>query len=234
MRNKSLFTLFLLLGFALSTFSVACNLVSMLKNQPTAAEATPPSGGLLDVTEPTGPTSVERIQQAEANGELDPETSLLYQVYALFNDEQVPEAYRGEAPTWADFEQVLRTAALRRASLSPEAQQVLTPYLARPTEPISIFYSDADSAQSRGGGHLSAMAAATPTWKSVDGDFIRVWYQGGGRDEKARKNQATLVKDTAEKARQKFTALLLSRYSNRLIFKNLTTYFYLIMMLGFF
>lgn len=68
------------------------------------------------------------ISEAEARGELDPETALLYRVFAVKARDRLPERFRGEGPV-KDGTSVLREAAARYEGLRPETQAELAPYL---------------------------------------------------------------------------------------------------------
>ena len=73
-------------------------------------------------------TSLELISEAVERGELDPDTAVLYRVYAVTDDTKLPARYRGEAPI-KDGTLVLRHARSRYESLRPEIREALRPYL---------------------------------------------------------------------------------------------------------
>ena len=73
-------------------------------------------------------TSLELITEAVERGELDPDTAVLYRVYAVTDDAKLPARYRGEAPI-KDGTPVLRHARSRYDSLRPEIREALRPYL---------------------------------------------------------------------------------------------------------
>ncbi len=73
-------------------------------------------------------TSLELIARAEARGELDPDTAVLYRVYAVLDERKLPPEYRGTAPI-KDATPVLRHARSRYDDLRPEIREALRPYL---------------------------------------------------------------------------------------------------------
>src|SRR5262245_33636294 len=86
------------------------------------------AGGFEDSgAEPTTPgieSSLDLIEKARANGELDEESALLFQVYAVFRDPRLPEVYRGDDAELGNTH-ALSEAADRFDSFSEETQEIL-------------------------------------------------------------------------------------------------------------
>ncbi len=73
-------------------------------------------------------------------GEIDYETSLVYRAYALFDDPRLPGDLTGGGSLGEDngfFGEV----KYYWANLSPETQKLLTPFVVRPTDSRSIFFT---------------------------------------------------------------------------------------------
>ncbi len=77
---------------------------------------------------PRPATSLDLIARAEERGEIDPDTAVLYRVYAVLDEEKLPVEYRGTAPI-KDATPVLRHARSRYGELRPEIREALKPYL---------------------------------------------------------------------------------------------------------
>ena len=76
-------------------------------------------------------SSFELIEDALRAGELDSETALIYQVYAITLDPRLPEKFRGVDKDDLESE-ALREAVRRWDSLSAETQALLAPFLTPP------------------------------------------------------------------------------------------------------
>lgn len=72
--------------------------------------------------------SVQLIAEALERGEIDADRAVLYRVYAVVGDPQLPPAFRSTVPL-RDGTPVLRDARSRYDSLRPEIQSALDPYL---------------------------------------------------------------------------------------------------------
>ena len=120
----------------------------------------PPGGSTTTTTlappPPLPPTSQQLIADALRDGRIDRPTALRYRAYALFGDDRLPAEFDGDGTTGEDtllFLEILR----RWGELSAEVQADLQAFLARPTDPQSIFYPKAGGAPAG-----LAMAAAEP------------------------------------------------------------------------
>lgn len=76
-------------------------------------------------------SSFELIDQAQARGEIDDETALIYHVFAAFGDSRLPATFHGDNRGIIDSDAVVE-ARLRYASLSPAARATLGPFLIPP------------------------------------------------------------------------------------------------------
>ncbi|HEY8448475.1 MAG TPA: hypothetical protein VIL01_15345 [Thermomicrobiales bacterium] len=121
-----------------------------------------------DNDQPFGAITSQQLIAAELEaGGLDYDTSLIYRAYALFGDPRLPEAYSGAGSLGEDvalFHEVVRAWD----TLSPEAQEQLTPFIVRPTDERSVF-----APRVRRGIQLEAGGAAqkegcTNGWTSAD------------------------------------------------------------------
>jgi hypothetical protein len=140
---------------------------------PGDAAAAPPDAG----TPPPrhGPGSLDLIDQAEAQGELDTETALTYRVFATFGDARLPARYRGD-DTGRFGIGILHAVSERFDSLSADTQRTLAPFLVPPP----YRTSSAGSAS-------SPHAPERPTCSVLDGRWsfavgttgprhVQVWY----------------------------------------------------------
>ncbi len=104
----------------------------------------------LDVL-PAAPSTNELIDRALIDGAIDYPTSLLYRGFALVGDERLPDAYRGTGAG----EDLGFFREARDPTLPTDTQAALAPFLVRPTDPTSVFYTT-DAANPNG---LTAQAA---------------------------------------------------------------------------
>jgi hypothetical protein len=127
-------------------------------------------------------TSFELIDQALAAGEISAETALIYRVFHVFDDDRLPEAYRGAANPFpdtqlnADIYEVYDT-------LSEEGRAVLDPFLIPPAAEGSWL----DLRQVGGGGGVGAGGGIE--WQTIvsPSGRVKVWSQTrySGDDAKA-------------------------------------------------
>ena len=101
------------------------------------------SGGGISVRLPltltvgdSRPTSESLIAADLAAGNIDYATSLLYRAYALFHDPRLPPQYAGGANPHNDGFFIEAS----NPDLSADLQAELVPFLARPTDPASVFH----------------------------------------------------------------------------------------------
>ncbi|HEY7575147.1 MAG TPA: S-layer homology domain-containing protein, partial [Thermoanaerobaculia bacterium] len=90
------------------------------------------------LTRTFGSNPSELINDDLAHGDIDYETSLLYRLYALFNDQRLPAKYRN-APTDGEDTGLFEEVEAVLPDLSPAGQAALAPFLARPDDPASPF-----------------------------------------------------------------------------------------------
>jgi hypothetical protein len=133
------------------------------------------------------PKTRNLIAQALADGRIDYATSLVYRMWALFLDAQLPPEYDGRGLGAEDttlFPEIHR----HWDTLPLSAQAALQPYLLRPTDPDSPFTATAApaiAAQARGAGTQRRAAAVTaqssqvecPSWSSANASiaYVKVW-----------------------------------------------------------
>jgi hypothetical protein len=126
-------------GTAAATGAIASPVVAAspaATQDPAASPLPPPAATTPPVAQE--PTSVDRILEARDAGSLDEPTALLYRVYAIFGDPRLPAEYA--STTWDEDGGALAEAALQIDTLPPEVAAELRPYLARPTDPSSVFH----------------------------------------------------------------------------------------------
>ncbi|MHB0877379.1 MAG: hypothetical protein ACYC5O_15185 [Anaerolineae bacterium] len=128
------------------------------------------------------PSSYELIELALANGAIDEEAALTYQVYAAFGDPRLPALYHGDDRLVEDTPAVADLRA-RIGTLSPGTRQLLAPFLLPPPAPGSWLEVREDTAAAGG------LTAAAVEWHSLStaNGKVRVWYEqryaGTGMDD---------------------------------------------------
>jgi hypothetical protein len=183
--------------FVIASAIAACN------STPSTPPATPPGSAAPvqtaaspDATQVPGatgtpdsgaPTSTSKIADALASGTIDEPTSLLYRLYASFNDDRLPAEYQG---AWSEDLDASHRVRELWDTLSVDVQAALLPFMVRPTSAKSIW-APAVSA-SRGGAALTSVRLAGTTCQ--DGFIHRqvsatvpvvIWGQCGGMSEAA-------------------------------------------------
>lgn len=104
------------------------------------------------------PTTFQLIDQAADAGTLDQETALVYKVYAEQADSRLPAEYSGRTGPLSEAA-ASRYAVAHFASLSPATQQLLTPLLQLPVEPIPAAATPAVAPTSGPRAHLATPPA---------------------------------------------------------------------------
>ena len=79
----------------------------------------------------TGPTSVQLIDAALANGSIDNEQALIYKMFAEFGDPRLPAQYRG-APSPNIDSRIVAQVGRVLSTLSPQTQALLQPFFVLP------------------------------------------------------------------------------------------------------
>jgi hypothetical protein len=117
--------------------------------------------------------SGELIDAALARGEISAGAALTYKVFALFRDARLPAKYQGAVDEESDSA-VLEEATAAFATLSPAAQQAITPFLQRPADAGSWASPAPAGAAAVAGctGPAARWAAASP----AGGGKVKVWY----------------------------------------------------------
>lgn len=126
-------------------------------------------------------SSEDLISQALANGEIDEETALVYNVYSVFGDQRLPGTYRGEGDHTSQVH-ILNDVVNRFDNLSTPTQATLEPFFIPP------FYDDSWFNLPTAG-HTALEAEALPAqappsapgaagWVAVESsERVKVWYQ---------------------------------------------------------
>lgn len=123
------------------------------------------------------PSSRQLIDEALAAGEIDEEASWLYRTWLMFDDQLLPEQYRG-APDPHDTELLVHMPRLL-PDLSQEIRQQIEPYFLRPTDSRSVFNADGNppglrsSSESALVAHPRTQLGATNTNDSASTDDRR-------------------------------------------------------------
>ncbi|UCF38786.1 MAG: hypothetical protein JSU96_08105, partial [Acidobacteriota bacterium] len=133
-------------------------------------------------------SSFEVIDEAVAAGSLDEETGLIYKTYAAFGDGRLPAAYRGDDGTLWDT-RIYEPLYEKIDTLSPEAQEILLPFLVPPFYEGSWY--DFRQQAASGSAPLQSVPPCThrqPTpcpistqWESLDtaNGKMRIWHRKG-------------------------------------------------------
>lgn len=143
-----------------------------------AAAATP--AGCTPIGEPVEPpSSFDRIDMALAGGSIDEETALVYSVYAMFQDDRLPDQYRGDDSGGPPDNDSLNEAAFLFDTLSPQAQGLLAPFLIPPIYEGSWLNPQASATRAPAAAPPAVCPGADPDWRCVDGATadVRVWWQ---------------------------------------------------------
>lgn len=149
-----------------------------------------------------GDTSYQLINADLEAGNLDQGTALLYKMYAIHGDEQLPEKYIGAAPS---FEDDYTFAEAREAydSLSDEQQTKLDPFLKRPNDPESYFNLNIESVASDDFKLIKEAQARMNTYSEfveTADKKIKIWYPST---------------DTYVKSKRKFKKITLEQAKSR-------------------
>jgi len=135
---------------------------------------TPPIAG--------APSSIDRIEQALADGDIDEETALLYRVYAIYSDDRLPVELRDGAGL-IDATPILFDVSERLDSLSPQMQALIRPFLIPPIYAESAFNDNVASTVPKG---LPDVCAATSDWTSIQTPEVRIWWNTLRRSDQAK------------------------------------------------
>ncbi len=144
------------------------------------------------------------IAGALATGRIDRFTSLLYRAYRLVGDGRLPAEFDGDFTVGEDATLFLEVSRLW-ATLTPAQQAQLRPYVARPTDPASVYSTPPTAALfGDSGDELQAPGdsdpiqcpaiAGVPDWRFTEGTHFVVWSCGSGdaaTDPYLAKRQAT-------------------------------------------
>ena len=165
---------------------------------PTASSAPPPPE-----------TGLQKVSAALADGDIDADTALLYELYSVVGDPRLPGDLQG-APDPEVPEADLLQLAARLPDLSPDLQAAATPFFLAPTDPQSYWYQLNAAGAVSGSGGLAALAGTEAVVAAASGgpvyavlgttDHVKVWYVPGYNTTTDATNQhdAQVVLDNAE------------------------------------
>jgi hypothetical protein len=141
--------------------------------------------------QPTLPTSGELIDKALAEGRIDAETALRYEVFAEFGDDRLPAEFRGAPPATPHADAVERVIE-QWDELSAETRATLDPFFVPPFNPGSWYHAEpaGDRAASRAAARADLpeppgkelCRRTAPDFKGwgyvTAADFkLRIWYE---------------------------------------------------------
>ncbi|MEA2528191.1 MAG: hypothetical protein QOF73_5418 [Thermomicrobiales bacterium] len=112
------------------------------------------------------------IEARLRTGEIDYPTSLLYRAYALFGDPRLPADLAGSGSAGEDS-RLFREIPRQWNYLPKETQDLLTPFVARPTDPSSRFFRPGGTSADAGAVAESAANAALADEECQDGWISR-------------------------------------------------------------
>jgi hypothetical protein len=143
------------------------------------------------------PSSEVLIDRAEASGELDSETALVYRVFALFGDARLPARYQGDDSAIKDSLYMVEVRG-RFEALSAATKALVQPFLIPPAYRGSWASPTAGLAASRVVAGDDPLPCQNPTdvWLSFDTAFVRVWYRAGNSNHMAKANEFAKIIDT--------------------------------------
>jgi hypothetical protein len=160
---------------AISTRDNQAELRRILQQNPLSqTEPCPDVGAAIVLRGAPGPSSFDLIDADLEAGQIDEEEALLYTTFAVFGDSRLPPEYE------ADNGHVDDTLILQRLSaefdgLSPETQDLVSPFMLPPSAPGSWLELPTAPA----GGPSRAPSGAPISWQtfSAVGGKIKVWAQ---------------------------------------------------------
>lgn len=118
------------------------------------------------------PSSLDLIDQALTDGDIDEETALLYRVYAIHSDQRLPEALRNETG-FMDATPILLEVADRFDSLAPQTQALIEPFLVPPIYEESAFFEGEPATRAK---QPTISCGGDPNWASITVGNFRIWW----------------------------------------------------------
>jgi hypothetical protein len=181
---------------------IALGLALLRALMPSTASAAPDTPGIyLPVVfsnyTTSGPSSFTLIGDAVARGEIDPETGLIFEMYAVFDDPRLPAQYRGNNSGVREAPAQSRIANEWNA-LKPSTRDALLPFMIPPIYAGSWFDLRYGEAAAAGTGGSGIQPAETPSplicnhsakgWNSflTKNGKARVWWNSKWPADKAR------------------------------------------------
>ena len=125
------------------------------------------------------PSSETLIRSAEERGEIDLETSLLYQFYAMVGDDRLPHRFRGDDSLVKDSQVPVHTV-LQLDQLSPAGRQALEPFLRPPAYTDSWYearrsFGTQELNQDDPDPELPPCVDLADGWTSIERFGFKVW-----------------------------------------------------------
>jgi len=119
-------------------------------------------------------TSEDLIAKALKAGQIDYETSLLYRAYALFGDQRLPQQYHTDVLYLDAGTHLFAEIIANQDKISSRTLEALTPFMARPNDPRSIFNISKTGSSAPS---LVPFAYAGGAWISepAAGGLVRIW-----------------------------------------------------------
>jgi hypothetical protein len=132
---------------------------------PASRPATAPTSPTAGTAQPPPPSALDLISKAVKDGRLDSDTALLYRIYAAFADPALPAEYAsGEA---GEDDAAVELLTQHHAELPADIRARAEPYLLRPSDSGSPFYSDGQPAAGAAQRTVAAATACTGGWTSA-------------------------------------------------------------------
>ena len=145
-----------------------------------------------------GEDSLQKIDNALKAGKINSETALVYKVYAVFGDENLPSEYEGDKPFY-EGNTVVREVSRRCDSLSKGTKDKLAPFRKRPEEEgswVNLRLLDSQTSAPTSG--LVPNAYATRPLATVYTEFLesadgkaKIWYPNTNSNRRALFNEGT-------------------------------------------
>ncbi len=163
----------------------------------------------FDAINAEGQNSLEKIDQALEDGEIDSETALVYKIYALFGDDRLSENLYDQR-IFREGTFIVYEMNSRWEELSAETKELLEPYHKRPEEEgswVNLRYGNStDNAEISWlipNAHATRASAYTEFFISADGK-VKIWYPSiSGSMNNINTTGTTLVDATTGKAMAK-------------------------------
>ncbi len=178
---KKNFLIGLLLALVTSAVLIGVRAAAQTRTQPITGQVVSPAAAPFQIYIPriAGriPSSIDLIDVALQNGEINAETALEYKIFSSFGDSRLPAMYTGD-PAQAPKEGVnMVTLRKQFAGLSPAAQAVLRPFLLPPSEPDSWINLPTSAYHQGAAQDIQATPPITITiYYTTPSSNIKIWW----------------------------------------------------------